>query len=153
MLFFRNKIKLYLYKKRIILKKNTMFFKSVLVTVFTLFYVFAYGQKCNLETKGFYVADYKEDVKIYLHFYAKDSLLTTSSNMSIEEAKLTLSPNNKHNALKGKYNKKNCNVFIEAGNGREKVKMEGVISGNTLKLTVTNLKDKSFEDFIFKLQN
>lgn len=130
-----------------------MFLKSFLIGVFTFIYSFSFGQKCKIESKSIYVADYKEDVKIFLHFYAKDSLLTTSSNMSMEEAKLTLRPNNKNNVLKGKYNKKNCNVFIEAKNGRDKVKMEGVISGNTLKLTVTNLKDKSFEDFIFKLQN
>ena len=30
--------------------------------------------------------------------------------------------------------------------------MEGNITGNTLKLTVTNLKDKSFEEFVFKYQ-
>ena len=34
----------------------------------------------------------------------------------------------------------------------DKVKMEGNITGNTLKLTVTNLKDKSFEEFVFKYQ-
>jgi hypothetical protein len=110
------------------------------------------AQKCSIQSQGVYMADYKENVKLYLHFFGKDSILTTSSDMTEDEAKLVLIPNGKHNALRGKYNKKGCNLFIKANNTNEKIKMEGVISGNTLKLTVTNLKDKSFEDFVFKFQ-
>ena len=113
---------------------------------------FSLAQKCTIETQGVYVADYKEDVKLYLHFFGKDSVLTTSSDMSVDEAILILTPNGKHNALRGKYNTKGCNLFIQALHKNDKVKMEGNITGNTLKLTVTNLKDKSFEDFVFKFQ-
>jgi hypothetical protein len=131
-----------------------MLFKSQVIVCIFLFFVnfYSIAQKCSIETQGVYVADYKENVKLYLHFFGKDSVLATSSDMSEEEAKQTLIPNGKHNALRGKYNKKDCKVFVDAKNTKEKVKMEGVISGNTLKLTVTNLKDKSFEDFVFKFQ-
>ena len=71
---------------------------------------FSLAQKCTIETQGVYVADYKEDVKLYLHFFGKDSVLTTSSDMSVDEAILILTPNGKHNALRGKYNTKGCNL-------------------------------------------
>lgn len=131
-----------------------MFFKSQVIVCSFLCLVSFYSkaQKCTIETQGVYVADYKENIKLYLHFFGKDSVLTTSSDMNEEEAKQILIPSGKHNALRGKYNKKDCKVFIDAKNTKEKVKMEGVISGNTLKLTVTNFKDKSFEEFVFKYQ-
>lgn len=131
-----------------------MFLKSFFGMVVFLFlsHHFSLAQKCIVETQGVYVADYKEDVKLYLHFFGKDSVLTTSSDMSVDEAILILTPNGKHNALRGKYNTKGCNLFIQALHKNDKVKMEGNITGNTLKLTVTNLKDKSFEEFVFKYQ-
>jgi hypothetical protein len=131
-----------------------MFLKSFFGMVVFLFlsHHFSLAQKCTIETQGVYVADYKEDVKLYLHFFGKDSVLTTSSDMSVDEAILILTPNGKHNALRGKYNTKGCNLFIQALHKNDKVKMEGNITGNTLKLTVTNLKDKSFEEFVFKYQ-
>jgi hypothetical protein len=131
-----------------------MFLKSFfwIVVFLILSHHFSLAQKCTIETQGVYVADYKEDVKLYLHFFGKDSVLTTSSDMSVDEAILILTPNGKHNALRGKYNTKGCNLFIQALHKNDKVKMEGNMTGNTLKLTVTNLKDKSFEEFVFKYQ-
>jgi hypothetical protein len=131
-----------------------MFLKSFfwIFSFLFFFHHFSVAQKCSIETQGVYVADYKEDVKLYLHFFGKDSVLSTSSDMSVDEAILILTPNGKHNALRGKYNTKGCNLFIQALHKNDKVKMEGNITGNTLKLTVTNLKDKSFEEFVFKYQ-
>lgn len=131
-----------------------MFLKSFFGMVVFLFlsHHFSLAQKCTIETQGVYVAEYKENVKLYLYFFGKDSVLTTSSDMSVDEAILILTPNGKHNALRGKYNTKGCNLFIQALHKNDKVKMEGNITGNTLKLTVTNLKDKSFEEFVFKYQ-
>ena len=92
---------------------------------------------------------FKEEV---LEVQYKGKSIFDVLDMSVDEAILILTPNGKHNALRGKYNTKGCNLFIQALHKNDKVKMEGNITGNTLKLTVTNLKDKSFEEFVFKYQ-
>lgn len=115
--------------------------------------ILAYSQedkKCEIKKEGIYVADIDSNTRIYINFFGKDSVVTTSSQMPIKDAMTYVSQEHQDIILSGKYKFKNCFVQIKAKGKMGKVQIEGIVVNDLLSLSVTNLNDNTYQEFIFK---
>jgi hypothetical protein len=99
---------------------------------------------------GIYWTQLNENTKIYVRFFGKDSVVTSSSNMSIEDAMNYINAEHAQLILAGKFQNRNCFVTLKAKGELGVVKMEGLVSGNQLALTVINKTDNTYQDFVFE---
>lgn len=127
-------------------------FKNCVTFCFLLFTLILTGQNqtCEIKTKGLYVADLGNGTKIFIKFINQDELVTTSSDMSIEQAFEFITKSNRDIILSGTFKVKNCIIYLKAKGETGKVKMEGIVAGSNLALAVSNLNDNTYQDFIFK---
>lgn len=104
---------------------------------------------CEIRKEGIYVAKLNETTNIYLRFLGKDSVVSSSSTMSIDEAMEYINGEHSNLILSGKFQNKNCYVSLNAKGKMGKVKMDGVVAFDKLALTITNKTDNTYQDFIF----
>jgi hypothetical protein len=127
--------------------------KSLLLGIFIVIssqiFAQAPSDSCLVKKDGIYWTQINENTRIYLKFYGKDSVVTSSSNMTTEDAIEYISAEHAHLMLSGKFQNKNCFVTLTAKGEMGKVKMEGIVSGNQLALTVINKTDNTYQDFVF----
>ena len=129
----------------------------VVISFFTFYSCFVFGQldpsnkECNLNKNGIYYAKLDSQTNIYIRFYDKDSVVTTSSTNNVKMATKYINKEMGDKLMLGKYltNGSSCNLRVKAKNDFGKVKMDGIISGNRLVLSVINMDDKTTADFVF----
>lgn len=108
------------------------------------------SDSCLVKKDGIYWTQLNENTKIYVRFFGKDSVVTSSSNMSIEDAMNYINAEHAQLILAGKFQNRNCFVTLKAKGELGVVKMEGLVSGNQLALTVINKTDNTYQDFVFE---
>ena len=131
--------------------------KLILSSILSLCSFFISGQteldnlECIIKKDGVYYAELDEETNIYIRFYDKDTVVTTSSTNNLKMACTYINKEMGEKMLFGKYftNDDACNVRVKAKNDFGKVKMDGIISGNKLVLSVINMDNKTASDFIF----
>ena len=106
---------------------------------------------CTIKKNGIYYAVLDEETNIYIRFYDKDTAITTSSTNNIKMASKYVKKEMGEKMLFGKYftNDDACNVRVKAKNDFGKVKMDGIIAGDKLVLSVVNMDNKTASDFVF----
>lgn len=109
------------------------------------------NEVCEAKQNGIYYSKYDSTTNIYIKFYSKDSVVTTSSVNNISIAQKFITPALGKEALFGKFllNQNTCNVRVKAKNDFAKVKMDGIIRGSNLVLNVINLDENTARDFVF----
>lgn len=126
-----------------------------LIYLFSFFAIVSHAQneeKCEVSTQGIYYAQLDSVSHIYIRFSDKDTVYTTSSESDFDLVSKYIISKNKEHLMVGKYavNSNRCMVSLKAKNDYGKVKMEGIISGDKLVLTVVNKKDNTARDFAFE---
>lgn len=107
---------------------------------------------CNVMKNGVYYADYDKETNIYIRFHDGDSVVTTSSIKDVKTASKFVNKDMGEGMLYGKYftSNTNCSIRIKAKNDDGKVKMDGLISGDKLVLSIVNVEDNTAREFIFR---
>lgn len=107
---------------------------------------------CSVKKDGIYYAKYDSTTNIYIRFHEGDTAVTSSSVNNIKLVAKFINKDNAKEALVGKYffNENTCNLRVKAKNEFGKVKMDGIVSGEVLALTVINKTENTARDFIFK---
>lgn len=107
---------------------------------------------CNVKKDGVYYADFDKETNIYIRFHDGDSAVATSSIKDVKTAAKFVNKDMGSGMLYGKYftSATNCSIRIKAKNEDGKVKMDGLISGDKLVLSIVNIEDNTVREFIFR---
>jgi len=134
------------------MKKLSLFVFGLIVSLTGFSQTNTEPVECEVKKNGVYYADYDSTTNIYIRFHDGDSAVTTSSIKDINTAAKFVNKDSGKGMLYGKYftSVNTCSIRIKAKNEDGKVKMDGLISGDKLVLSVVNVNDNTARDFIFR---